>query len=192
MTRNRDMAASFLIALLIHAVGAVFAGNLASVFRQDMMPAFKQGETAVLITLAPSFPIEEPDSAESPETVMTAPEADVKAMIEDMPRQKAPLVQDVGTADRGAVSAPQAESPISPRYPRGARMRGEEGVVVLLVKVDAKGRASSVTVGESSGYAVLDRAAVKAARQTRYIPGREDGQPIDGEAMFSVEFKFLN
>lgn len=47
----------------------------------------------------------------------------------------------------------------SPGYPTAARLRKEEGVVRLLVTVEASGLPSSVSVQSSSGSATLDNAA---------------------------------
>ena len=50
-------------------------------------------------------------------------------------------------------------------YPYRSRVEGEEGRVVLKISLSSEGRASEVSVLESSGFERLDRAAVSAARQ---------------------------
>jgi protein TonB len=47
----------------------------------------------------------------------------------------------------------------SPSYPASARSAKQQGVVRLLVTVEASGVPSAVTVTESSGFASLDSAA---------------------------------
>lgn len=55
-------------------------------------------------------------------------------------------------------------------YPRLARRKGMEGVVVLKLTIDARGTLLSVEVEQSSGHGVLDRAAVKALRELEALP----------------------
>ncbi|MBL4771921.1 MAG: energy transducer TonB [Planctomycetes bacterium] len=55
-----------------------------------------------------------------------------------------------------------------PRYPSKARRRKQEGVVVLLLTVAADGQVLDVQVTESSGYSVLDKAALKALATWRF------------------------
>lgn len=48
-------------------------------------------------------------------------------------------------------------------YPLDAVTQGLEGEVRLILQFDEKGRISSVSIAASSGFAILDQAAVKAA-----------------------------
>jgi len=57
-----------------------------------------------------------------------------------------------------------------PRYPVEARRKGYEGVVVLEIDVLDSGKVGAVKVGESSGYAILDKAAIEAARKWTFEP----------------------
>jgi periplasmic protein TonB len=76
-------------------------------------------------------------------------------------------------------------------YPLGARMRGEEGVVTMKVVVDARGRPSQVEVSKSSGFPALDRAAVEAVKDARFMT--EGGaQATGGETAVSIRYKLVN
>ncbi len=57
---------------------------------------------------------------------------------------------------------------VEPEYPLLARRRRQEGVVLLEVTIAADGRATHVTVKQSSGFPLLDRAAEEAARQSEF------------------------
>ena len=62
-----------------------------------------------------------------------------------------------------------------PEYPYGAKRRGEEGTVVVEVRIGPDGRVRDASVAESSGSRRLDQAAVQkhdAARQVRRILNR--------------------
>ena len=50
-------------------------------------------------------------------------------------------------------------------YPPEAVRRGLEGEVVVMLELDADGRIVAASVASSSGHAILDEAAVRAARQ---------------------------
>lgn len=68
-----------------------------------------------------------------------------------------------------------------PEYPRASRRRGEKGEVRLKLGVNVRGLVESVEVVGSTGFKLLDDAAVKAAKAARFIPAT-----IDGEAVFST------
>jgi protein TonB len=65
-----------------------------------------------------------------------------------------------------------------PRYPRSAIRRGQQGTVVLSVHVDAQGRVGNLWVFESSGYRVLDSAALEAVKKWSFEPGRRGKTPV--------------
>jgi protein TonB len=144
--------------------------------------------------------LERPESAVPPEPVpprsaptpgrvlevVDAPLPPVQALTDVLPPvwrvagsvAGAPPDEPSDAADRPvAVEAPvplQDNAP--PRYPAAARRRGQEGLVVLLVQVDADGGVASVSVATSSGHALLDRAAREAVESWRFEPGRRDGR----------------
>jgi protein TonB len=67
-------------------------------------------------------------------------------------------------------------------YPPVARRRGWQGRVRIGLLVEADGNLSRVQLVESSGYALLDKAAMKNANQLRNVPGATqwlDGRNLD-------------
>ena len=66
-------------------------------------------------------------------------------------------------------------------YPREAIARGLEGRVILLLSLDAGGRVSGIEVASSSGHALLDDAALRAATRIAQLPGgrRQVLLPVD-------------
>ncbi|MDB4214811.1 energy transducer TonB [Burkholderiaceae bacterium] len=66
---------------------------------------------------------------------------------------------------------------VAPMYPATSRRRSEEGDVVLDVLVGADGRVTQITVAGSSDFERLDKAAVAAVQQWRFVPGRVAGEP---------------
>ena len=66
-------------------------------------------------------------------------------------------------------------------YPPESRAAGEHGVVILRIVVDGYGKPTSVTVGRSSGFTRLDRAAVEAGWRSRVkdaVPGAHLDAPV--------------
>jgi len=64
-----------------------------------------------------------------------------------------------------------------PNYPEASRKRGEEGDVLLKVEVLVNGRVGQAEVEESSGFALLDEAALRTIRNWRFttaLKGREE------------------
>ncbi|MDH3979398.1 MAG: TonB family protein [Gammaproteobacteria bacterium] len=89
------------------------------------------------------------------------------------PRQAQAAPQtSTSTAANTAISN-SVKKQISARfnYPLLARKRGWEGDVVLELRLEADGRMSNVRIAESSGYTLLDRAALKSARAVGATPG---------------------
>jgi periplasmic protein TonB len=87
------------------------------------------------------------------------------------------------------VSAvPRYRSNPPPDYPISSRRRGEEGTVLLNVVVTTDGRPNTVSVAHSSGYPLLDRAAVAAVREWTFEPARVGGVPISSQVVVPVRF----
>jgi periplasmic protein TonB len=74
-----------------------------------------------------------------------------------------------------------------PAYPVEAQMRGEHGEVTLLIHVSEDGVTSGVDVLESSGFDVLDQAAVTAVRKWHFRPAIKEGRPVP----FDMPFRFV-
>ena len=84
---------------------------------------------------------------------------------------------------------PRPKRNIRPEYPKGARQRGEQGDVVLEIRVNAEGAVDSVKVVGSSGYHELDAAAVKAARNAKFAPARSGRESVASTARLTLQFK---
>lgn len=76
----------------------------------------------------------------------------------------------------------------APAYPAISRRLGEQGKVVIRVLIDKDGTPQQGDIGQSSGYARLDQAALRAVMDWRYVPGRRDGTVQD--MWFNVPIHF--
>jgi len=84
---------------------------------------------------------------------------------------------------------PKPNKAIKPDYPKGARQRGEQGDVVLEIRVNAAGIVDRVDVVSSCGFSELDEAAVRAARAARFTPAKSGGSPVASTARLTLAFK---
>lgn len=76
-----------------------------------------------------------------------------------------------------------------PSYPETARKMGQEGLVELLVSVNRGGGADAVEIRESSGFALLDQAAVKAVRRWKFHPARIGTLAVDSKVEVPIRFR---
>ena len=73
-----------------------------------------------------------------------------------------------------------------PVYPYQARIRGIEGDVVLKIHIDNGGVPSRIEMIHSSGYNILDQAAIKGVEKWRFDPASKNGVNIP----FWIEKRF--
>jgi protein TonB len=62
-----------------------------------------------------------------------------------------------------------------PAYPAVSKRLGEQGKVLLRVLIGVDGLPKSIEVKRSSGFERLDRAAMDAVRNWRFVPGKRNG-----------------
>lgn len=84
---------------------------------------------------------------------------------------------------------PRPRRNIKPDYPKGARQRGEQGEVVLEIRISAKGTVDGVKVAESSGFPELDEAALRATRAAKFTPARAGRDAVASTARLKLQFK---
>ncbi len=76
-----------------------------------------------------------------------------------------------------------------PWYPRMARRRGMEGRVTLEVTVSPDGRVTAIRVQHSSGFRLLDDAALETVKTWRFLPARRGGSPVSGTVVVPIRFR---
>ncbi len=83
---------------------------------------------------------------------------------------------------------PIYKSNISPLYPLLARKRGYQGTVLLEVLVSKDGKAASIQLVRSSGYEILDRAAIKGVRNWLFHPAKRGDELIEMWVKIPIRF----
>lgn len=126
------------------------------------------------------------------ESAPTAPEQD------DAPPEPAPVSGGggvgggQGSAGSGLVQARfDADYLLNPAppYPPMSRRMGEEGRVVLRVRVSAAGTAEQVEIRTSSGSSRLDESARRTVRAWRFIPAKRGGIPVESWVLVPIHFR---
>jgi len=126
---------------------------------------------------------------EIPDKPQTPPAEEKEEIIEpDQSETRSPEEEEILEDDHqgDAVSnmrAVQEAIPLyrinpPPRYPKIARKRGYQGTVMLSVFVDEDGLVKNLWVFTSSGYRLLDNAAVNAVRNWTFEPGMKGNRKV--------------
>lgn len=170
---------------------------------EEVLPKVEQEPELVLEPPAPEEIIEETPGFETP---VRKPEPEVAQVVEPEP-VKTPVVenppsspvsepmeiqtasteQSTGVVQQAITRISYAQNP-KPAYPREARRKRQEGVVLLRVTVSPDGFPMTVHIQESSGYRLLDRAASKAVRTWKFIPATAGGTAVIGTVDVPIRF----
>jgi TonB family protein len=89
------------------------------------------------------------------------------------------------------ISSPRYAQNPKPVYPQEAREKGYQGKVLLRVEVLANGRVGQVAVKKSSGCEVLDRSALAAVREWRFVPARKGEAAVPVWVIIPIKFQLL-
>ena len=152
------------------------AAQTASAILPQATAPMKTNSTPV--KTAPALPPDalasaQPQQVDSPKhknTVVDAPPAPANAAT-----VAAPAAPGSAGEFRGLPldkAADYATPPMPPAYPPAAIANNEQGEVILRVLIDAQGAVTELIVHQSSGFQRLDRAALMAVREWRFIPAR--------------------
>ena len=112
---------------------------------------------------------------------------------EKLPSEKAVLKPVKPASPATDISAkltpPDLNGNALPRYPEQARRLGWQGRVLLRIWINQQGSVTRVQVEESSGYSLLDAAAVTSVRTWRVQPAQRGGQPVAGSWLLPIRFR---
>ncbi|MNS73784.1 transport protein TonB [compost metagenome] len=136
-------------------------------------------------------PLAKPVTKAQPVTTPAAPAAPLTTANHQSGSSAPAKTNQTGTG--GGSSAPIARDASlnnpEPPYPHESRRRGEEGRVVLKVRVSKEGTAESVEVENSSGYRRLDMVARKTVSRWRFIPARQNNAAVAAWTGVTIIFK---
>lgn len=137
----------------------------------------------------------------------TKPKSAPRAASTPAPRRAPPAASaSAASGTVGAISGkPGAGTPASgtntklrarynprPAYPAESRRLKQAGVVLIAAQVNAQGVPTSVSLSRSSGFPLLDQAALAAVRRWRFEPSRVAGVAVAGNVDCPVRFNLQN
>ena len=189
-----DWVASFLAVALAH--GAVCYGLL----RHDSIDELPQILPAMQVSLVEYLPpknrvtaLQEKPTPRRKEPVPTPAPEMTPATTERATENPTTMAPEVAAAASQEYSEPIYGAAYlnnqPPAYPLTARRRGIEGTVLLRVEIHANGHCQQVRVKRTSGHAVLDRAALEAVRQWRFVPARRGGHAVTATVDVPISFR---
>jgi protein TonB len=170
---------------------------------------FSSGETTEVLIIEEAPPLPEPipepaptpepapeePAPTKPEEILTTTQSEEVAAPQPTPEpkkvEKKPIPQrptPVATAKTANVPQPVVIRNTPPVYPETARRAGWEGRVTVRVEVSADGLPMSVALQKSSGYGVLDQAALRAVKGWRFQPRTMGGVAMAGTVDVPVNF----
>lgn len=133
-----------------------------------------------------------PADKPTPTETVTQQEQDVPAAqaVPDAPAPAAAPVPPSPPAPREIpTSAVRYRVPPQPQMPRASQRLNEQGRVVVRVLIDTQGRATQMTVEQSSGFDRLDREALRAISQSQFFPYQENGRALAAWVRIPIVFK---
>lgn len=155
--------------LLLHAL--LFWGVIHNE-QQNLMPAAQQAASGLHITLA-SYQVPTQPHKAKPEKTPTRPPTRSGTVADEVAttnERKAKVTQVSESAFRERIMV-KLQQAIAAHfiYPLLARQRNWQGEVVLEFRLERDGRISGMRVARSSGYSLLDHAALNALAQVERI-----------------------
>jgi TonB family protein len=124
---------------------------------------------------------------------------DLEDFSDDVPVERRskprPASTPVVPQDRGGAPSSGANEVASyyrnppPPYPEEARKLKEEGLAMVRAEVDAQGQVASVVLTQSSGFPLLDEAALKTVQGWQFKPARMAGIAVSTSVNIPVRFR---
>ncbi len=142
--------------------------------------------------VAAKSPPAKPKPVHKPMVVAKPAVEPVQPQLEPIAQQPVKPVQVAKPAPVQAevlVSKPRfAAPPQAPEYPTQARRRKQEGVVLVEVRLDARGGQRARAVLKSSGFPALDEAALDAVARWQFLPEQNNGLGVPSRVQIPVRF----
>ncbi len=95
---------------------------------------------------------------------------------------------DEASAEAQGIRLPRPYRRLVPSYPDTAARAEVEGIVDVLVDLDAQGEVTQIELARWAGYG-LDEAAIATARQLHFFPASRDGVPIPMRILLRYNFR---
>ena len=124
------------------------------------------------------FSVAPPSPAPAPAPVSTPPSA-------------SPPAAAVASISAARFDAAYLHNP-APTYPALSRRLGEEGKVLLKVRVSPAGQAVAVDIEKSSNFQRLDEIARQTVANWRFVPAKRGEEAIEASVIVPITFRLDN
>lgn len=173
--RKKDVRTGFIIALVIHFLLFFPGGTIFVKPAQYGVQSFSgASEVALVDTIPQTY-------------------ANVTGTDQFVQKKKEMQFKTQQTGNQGgrvsANSNPNYFQNPPPVYPEIAKQMRLEGLVILAVTVDKDGTPVKVEIYKSSGYQLLDQAALKTIIHWKFQPGRIGGLPVESKVTIPIRFR---
>lgn len=136
-----------------------------------------------------------------PQISVPAVEAPVISTIEPVPPP--PIAEPMPATTPASVPAPPSPAPAPmtpprfdadylrnpvPEYPAFSKRRGEEGRVLLRVKVGEDGLPRAIAIHTTSGFERLDNTAVETVKRWKFVPARVGDIAVEAWVIVPISF----
>ena len=200
------LAAGLHLAVLLYPLGlasgkpdrpppvSIMARLVAAVSPQAPLPV---EEAPAVVPQAAPAPARERRAVEPRRVLAMRPEQAAPPTAFTVPAPEAapvaPAVPAVASAASATRTAPRFDAAYlhnpRPVYPPLSRRLGEEGKVLLRVRVSAEGQPIAVDVEESSNFERLDEAARQVVARWRFVPARHGDEPVEATVIVPIVFR---
>jgi len=196
----RGFLAAILFSILIHA--AVFLIITPDFLQSDKLTRPENFSVSVSLSYKEPKPSQKPVKKKPPKKQITQEKAipdPVETPVNEQPVEQV----DDAQPEEDAETGPQGEeesanvtlkaSPLyrnnpDPPYPKVAQIKGYQGTTMLEVLVNEHGRVEKMRIFTSSGYAMLDKSAMKGVEKWEFIPGQKGDKKVSMWIRLPVTF----
>ena len=186
--QGHDRLTGLLLASLIH--GALFFGG-SRVFYTPPQYGINAHMGSVEVNLVAALPAEVQQKPEKVEKETNEQKPKSSTTHGDgsspVPGHDAVTFHSVGAIQ--TVVSPDFVENMAPPYPERAKEQKQEGLVILLARVDGSGRPVEVNIKQSSGYFLLDEAGLKAVKGWKFKPARRGGLAVESKTEVPIRFR---
>jgi protein TonB len=133
-------------------------------------------------------PVSPTDLPEAPSMVSAsaATPTSLSGLVPNQPNLPAPPKPAAPVQTGGQLVPARVLSRVDPEYPKLARQAGASGVVELEATITADGKVKNVRVVR--GNSMLQKAALDAVSQWRYLPATLNGKPVESPVQVKLNF----
>ena len=176
---KRDQRIGFVISLALHALLFFIGGAIYVKTAQYNVQDIPQSTIVELVEAVQPAPVVE-DMAPPKSMVKTV---EIKKLVVVKVQEKV-----ISRVVKVQANPDYFQNP-PPEYPELAKQMRQEGHVMLSVTVDRQGLPIKVEIAQSSGFRLLDQAALKAVSHWKFQPGRIGDFPVESQVTVPVRFR---